>query len=76
MKDTIFTKTIAALLVVFALAVAAQIQSPTVGKYTGINAETFANSLFDITISANGKYEQNGETGKFSFHAETRKIDG
>lgn len=77
MKNTIFMQSIAGLIVVCALAftVLAQTQSPTVGRYTGINAETFENALFDITILANGKYEQNKEVGKFSYDAKTKKIE-
>ncbi len=45
----------------------------TLGKYNGINAETFKPCTYDLTILANGEYEQNGETGKFSLDLKNRK---
>jgi len=66
MKNITFTKTITIFLVVFALTftATAQTQSPTVGKYTGINAETFENSLFELQF---WRTENTSRTKKSAF---------
>ncbi len=79
MKKIIFIKSTIILLAVFAFASIAAAQTPTVGRYTGIQTGTQTNfgkpAAFDLTILAGGKYEQNNETGKFSFDAKTGKIE-
>ncbi|HXG82457.1 MAG TPA: hypothetical protein VNI84_00390 [Pyrinomonadaceae bacterium] len=79
MKNTIFTKSAIVLFAVFAFVSIAAAQTPTVGRYTGIQTGTQTSfgepAAFDLIILAGGKYEQNNETGKFSFDAKTGKIE-
>ena len=73
------TKFAIVLIVVCAFSSIARAQAPTAGRYTGIQTGTTSSfgkpAMFDLTVLAGGEYEQNNETGKFSFDAETGKIE-